>query len=175
MKLDIVNRDDACTCTYTLDFKLFDLILNKWEGGGEGESELGSSSDAAVHLLRPVLGTFCLCSSGLMYRCTTSNVYCTHISGLTLPPSTQLVSITIVCSCCSHTILQNCSNDSGSGPSGGGKGGGGRGEYMYIITQVFLWYTHLERQYMHAFCHHIPVANTRSCNMLFAFASNSHQ
>ena len=139
MKLHIISREDACICTYTLNFERFDLILNKWEGGGEGDSELGSSSDAAVHLLRPVLGTFRLCSSGLMYHIT-SNVYWTHISGLTFPPSTQLVSITIVCSWCSHTILQNCSNDSGSGPSGEGKARRQRRRYRYtycIIGYVF--------------------------------------
>jgi len=64
MKLHIISKDDACICTYTLDFELFDLILNKWKGGGEGDSELRSSSDAAMHRLRPVLGTLCLCSSG---------------------------------------------------------------------------------------------------------------
>ena len=62
MKLHIISREDACICTYTLDFKLFDLILNKWECGGEGDGELGSSSDAAMHILRPVLGTLLLCS-----------------------------------------------------------------------------------------------------------------
>ena len=79
IKLDIVSREDVSICTYTLDFELFDLILNKWEGGGEGDGELGSSSDAAMHLLRPVLVTLCLCSSGLMYH-TTCHVYWTHIS-----------------------------------------------------------------------------------------------
>ena len=142
MKLDIVNREDACICTYTLDFELFDLILNKWEGGREGDSELGSGSDAAMHLPRPVLGTFCLCSSGLMYH-TNSSVQWTHISGLTLPSSTQLVSITIVCSWCSHTILQNCSNDSGSGPSGGGKEGEAEEKIqIYILHNWSCFLTH---------------------------------
>ena len=42
------------------------LTLSKGEGGGEGDGELGSSSDAAMHLLRPVLGTLRLCSNGLI-------------------------------------------------------------------------------------------------------------
>ena len=66
MMLDIVNREDAYNCTYTLNFELLDLTLSKGGGGGEGDGELGSNSDAAMHLLRPVLDTFLLCSIGLI-------------------------------------------------------------------------------------------------------------
>ena len=79
MKLHIISREDACICTYTLDLELFDLILNKGEEGKEGDGELRSSSDAAMHLLRPVLGTLLLCS--IVDLCTTQlAVSSRHIS-----------------------------------------------------------------------------------------------
>ena len=66
LMLDFVNREDTYICTHTFDFELLDLTLSKGEGGGEGDGELGSSSDTAMHLLRPVLGTLLLCSNGLI-------------------------------------------------------------------------------------------------------------
>ena len=66
--------------TYTLDFELLDLTLSKGEGGGEGDGELGSSSDSAMHLLRPVLGTLLLCSSGFICCSTLLAVASRHIS-----------------------------------------------------------------------------------------------
>ena len=66
MMLDIVSREDAYNCTYTLNLELLDLTLSKGGGGGEGDGELGSNSNAAMHLLRPVLGTFLLCNIGLI-------------------------------------------------------------------------------------------------------------